>query len=593
MRIFTTLICTLFLAFTASAQFVLVNSPAGIAGSKAFSAAGFGAALTSGVWTADVVFVNDGSASPTLGCMAATNGAALAGKIALIDRGSCEFGVKCLNAEMAGAIAVVVFNSAPNAGAGTIVMGAGAVGATVTVPAVMLSYEDGQEIRAIMATQTVNMTIGNVQFPNDLRISADRISTMFNGVMPTEQAEVLGTAFTPAANVLNRGTNDASNVALQAVITHTPAGGSAAQVYDQSNDLAFLDNDSSALILLPEYVPAEGAGTYSVTYTVTGSVADSPEVTSDNTATTNFVLSNNVYCKGRWDAANKRPVTTNSYTISGGGNIEFLAGFEVPVGVGYKLDSIQFLVTTNAASLGTLGPDVVNGYVYEWEDANGDELVTNDEIEIIGFAPVSFTDTSATSEWIKADIYDYLELEPGGYVIPDDNKRYFVGVRYEGPFLVFFGFDEGYNQTLAVNNFVDRDIDLPYIGINAWSNQKPDIEAGFLFTGNRASVATALYLGEAPPSSDNEVAPSNVAVTLSPNPTSNQLVVESKLKSATGGITYTIRDNNGRMVYSSSKTINNDYDKVSFNVSQYAAGQYFIVITTDQGIKAERFTVQH
>lgn len=592
MRIFTTLICMLTLALSASAQFVIVNSPAGIAGSKDFSAASFGRALDS-IWTSDIVFINDGSANPTQGCMAATNGSELAGKIVLVDRGTCEFGLKCLNAEQGGAIAVIVFNSAPNAGTGTIVMGPGAVGAQVTVPCVMLSYEDGQAIRAEMANGPVNMTIGNVQFPNDMRLSNDRIVNMFNGVMPANQAEALGMTFTPAASVLNRGLNDATNINLQAVITHTPASGGATQVYDESGNIAFLDNDSSAIIELPVYAPAEGEGVYDVTYNVSAAVDDSPEVTGDNSVATQFVLTPNVYCKGRWDFANNRPLTTNSYTISGGGNIEFLAGFEVAEGVGYKLDSIQFLVTTNAASLGALGANTVNAFVYEWEDASGDGIVNNDELSIVGFAPVEFADTSATSEWVTAEVLDYLELEPGGYIIPDDDKKYFVGVRYEGALLVFFGFDEGYDQTVAVDNgFMTRDIELPYIGINAWANQLPDIEMGFLFTGNRSSVATALYINEFE-SSNNEVAPATVAVTISPNPSSSKLVVESQLTEATGGISYTIRDNAGRLVYNSSKTLNSNYDKASFDVAQYPAGQYFIVITTDNGIKAERFTVQH
>lgn len=593
MRIFTTLIFTIFLAFTASAQVVLVNSPSSIAGSKAFSAAAFGAALTSGVWTADVVFVDDGTANPNQGCNAATNGAALAGKIALIDRGSCEFGVKCLNAEMAGAIAVVVFNSAANAGLGTIVMGAGAVGATVTIPAVMLSYEDGQTIRATMMTETVNMTIGNVVFDHDLSLDAKRLSNMINGVMPINQAEALGIGFTPGINALNKGLNDATNVGAHGVIMHTPVGGTASQVYDDSNDVPFLAKDSSAFIALSDYTPAEGAGSYEVTYTVSSTEGDSPEAGSDNEFKTKFILSDNVYCRGRWDAANNRPISTIGRTVGGGGSVEFLAGFEMPIGLGYKLDSIQFQIFPQTGTLGGLGANTVNGYVYEWEDANGDDLITNDELSIVGYAPVEFADTSATSAWVKAEIYDYLELEPGGYIVPDDNKRYFVGVRYEGAGVVFFGFDDGYDQTVALDNgLITRDFDLPYIVITSWNNGVPDIEMGGLFTGTFGSIASALYI--TPYTSPSvEVAPSNVTVTLSPNPTSNQLVVESKLKSATGGITYTIRDNAGRLVYSSSKTLNNDYDKTSFDTSAFAAGQYFIVITTDQGVKAERFTVQH
>lgn len=588
---------SVFLSLTAFSQVVLVNSPASIAGSKGFTAAGtWGADITTGTWTADAIFTDDGTAPTSDGCTPPVNAAALVGKIVLIDRGTCEFGYKALQAENAGAIAVIIVNNAP--GGATAGMGAGADGANVTIPVVMISYEDGQAIRTAMMTSTVNITIGNVVFNDDISLDADRVSNPVNGIMPANQADALGgLTFTPGVNVLNKGLNDATNVEVEAVITFTPAGGGAAtQVYSETStaSLATLAKDSSVFISLPDFTASEGAGTYEITYTVSSTEGDDDAATSDNVFKSKFVLSEEgIYSRARWDEANNRPFSTIGRTVSGGGSVEFLAGFEVPEGLGYKLDSIKFQVFPQTGTLGGLEPNSVTGYVYEWEDINEDTLVTNDELTIVGYAPVEFVDTSATSAWVTAEIYDYLELEPGGYVIPGDNKHYFVGVRYEGTGIVFFGFDDEYSQTVALDNgLITRDFDLPYIVITSWNNSVPDIEAGSIFTGVGGAVATALYLNpyESP---SIEVAPTNVAVTLSPNPANNQLVVESKLKSATGNITYTIRDNAGRMVYNSSKTLNGDFDNTSFDVSKFAAGQYFIVITTDNGIKAERFTVQH
>ncbi|MBK9013683.1 MAG: T9SS type A sorting domain-containing protein [Saprospiraceae bacterium] len=599
MRIFTTLICMLFLAFSASAQVVvLVNSPASIAGSYTFTNSfdnAWGADLTTDVWTADAVFIDDGTDPTTDGCTDPVNAAALVDKIVLIDRGVCEFGAKALKAQTAGAKAVVIFTNAPNVG--PVGMGIGADGAQVTIPVVMLSYEAGQDIRTIMMTETVNMTIGHVVFDHDLGLAPNRVTSMANGVMPAIQADALGITFTPAVNVLNKGLNDETSITLEGTITHTPVGGTANQVYNESNEISFLAKDSSGYINLPEFTAVEGAGVYEVTYTTTSANGDTPAAVNDNTFTTEFILSDNIYCKGRWDALNNRPAFTGlGRTVSGGGNVEFLAGFEVPQGFGYKLDSLEFFVFTGGVSFGSLEGSSVNGYVYEWGDANGDNAITNDEITTVGYAPVTFPDTSATSAWVKVEIYDYEEFEPGGYVIPANNKKYFVGARYEGASLVYFGFDDGYDQTVAFENGlldVNDQFNYPYNVVSAWTtSQTPDLENGGLFTDVAGSIVMALFL--TPYTSPSiEVAPSNVAVTLSPNPANSQLVVESKLKSVTGGITYTIRDNAGRMVYNSSKTLNTDYDKVSFDVSQYAAGQYFIVVTTDQGIKAERFTVQH
>jgi hypothetical protein len=334
-----------------------------------------------------------------------------------------------------------------------------------------------------------------------------------------------------------------------------------------------------------------------VDYQVGGDVDDSPEVTDDNEITTRFWLNDHMFSKGGWDFTNDRPAATSiGRTVAGGGNVEFLAGFEIPKGLGYKLDSLQFYLFTGGATFGQLGEDVVTGYVYEWDDADGDNVVANDEITTVGIAPVTFPDTSATSAWVKAEIYDFVEGEPGGYVIPGNNKKYFVGARYQGSETVFFGFDDNFDQTFALENGLIDGTDqfnYPYNVVSAWTaNQTPDLENGGLFTDVAGSIVMALYMSPyASPSA--EVNPTDMAVTISPNPAGSQMVVTSTLKSATGDITYSMLDYTGRLVYEVNKTLNSDYDKATFDVSKLASGQYFLVITTDNGTKAERFSVQH
>lgn len=58
------------------------------------------------------------------------------------------------------------FNNAP--GAGVAGMGAGTFGGSVTIPVVMLSYEDGVKIKEALANGAVNISIGNIRFANDL-----------------------------------------------------------------------------------------------------------------------------------------------------------------------------------------------------------------------------------------------------------------------------------------------------------------------------------------------------------------------------------------------------------------------------------------
>jgi 2',3'-cyclic-nucleotide 2'-phosphodiesterase/3'-nucleotidase len=64
------------------------------------------------------------------------------GKAVVISRGVCEFGLKVLNAEQAGAVFVVVRNHATG-GEGLVTMGAGAVGGQVTIPSIFVGYTNG------------------------------------------------------------------------------------------------------------------------------------------------------------------------------------------------------------------------------------------------------------------------------------------------------------------------------------------------------------------------------------------------------------------------------------------------------------------
>ncbi len=69
----------------------------------------------------------------------------LTGKIAIIDRGVCEFSIKCLNAQRAGADYIIVVNNSP---AAPITMGVGSVGTQVTVPCFMVSQANGAILKA-------------------------------------------------------------------------------------------------------------------------------------------------------------------------------------------------------------------------------------------------------------------------------------------------------------------------------------------------------------------------------------------------------------------------------------------------------------
>ncbi|MBA2390938.1 MAG: S8 family serine peptidase [Geodermatophilaceae bacterium] len=107
-----------------------------------FASASFGAPLeVAQVYTYPFVAGEAVDPANAEGCNAWPAGA-FTGKAALISRGTCEFGVKVLNAEQAGAEFVVVYNHA-DGGDDLISMGAGAVGDQVTIPSVFVGHTAG------------------------------------------------------------------------------------------------------------------------------------------------------------------------------------------------------------------------------------------------------------------------------------------------------------------------------------------------------------------------------------------------------------------------------------------------------------------
>lgn len=514
-----------FTLLTASAQFVLVNSPENIAGIYDFSVGVYEPDVTSGTWTADVVFVDDGSANPTWGCYDIVNAAAVNGKIALMDRGGCVYGDKLLKAQAAGAIAVVVFNTVP--GGGTFDMSVNATHASLLkIPSVMLSYEAGQTIRAELAKGPVNMTIGLYKFPNDIGIGNSSVIHAPLGVVPAEQVTSNNFNLVPGANVANKGLNDAANVTVTATIGHQELeGGAIVPVYEQTATLDLIVAGDTGFVALPPYLPGAGPGVYYVEYQV---ASDSMEVpTADNQFGSKFILSENTYCKGGWDFDNNRPFGNNAYTISSGGSIEFLAGFDLPNGENVVLESIQFYVTSGAfgPSLGAIGLDNINGYVYEWTDANGDGRFNNNELEMVAKAPVKNVDASLKEAWVTAPILELTNLDEG-YHVPGDNKKYIVGVRYEGAYYVFFGFDDDYDHQAFMENAYATDLDLPYFVVTSWNGGLPNVDGDSLFLGYYGSVATALKISVENVSAEEPSALTTASVSLYPNPATDFLMVK-------------------------------------------------------------------
>jgi len=166
-----------------------VTFPAGLAGEYIIRPANFGAQVYN--LSGNLVEVNDGTANPTLGCNSFVNAGAVNGNIAFIDRGTCQFGEKALNAQNAGAIAVIICNNVP----GIMTMSAGLVGDQVTIPVVMLTQDDCATIRTALPSPGVQVTLSAQAAPTDFLTS-----DLDNGVIAHEYVHGLTKRLTGGAS---------------------------------------------------------------------------------------------------------------------------------------------------------------------------------------------------------------------------------------------------------------------------------------------------------------------------------------------------------------------------------------------------------
>ncbi|AWM13396.1 T9SS-dependent M36 family metallopeptidase [Flavobacterium sp. NRK F10] len=177
--------------------YLTINSPSSIAGDyyaadNAFDPGHIDLPALPGL-TTDLVLYQDATPDNTDACETAVNAAQLAGKIVVIRRGTCNFTVKVLNAQNAGAAAVIIVNN-DTANPNQYVNMSGA-DAGITIPAVFVTYNIGEALIAEMASGTVNATLKNddVTF-----INSD--GDFDNGVIAHEYTHGISTRLTGGAS---------------------------------------------------------------------------------------------------------------------------------------------------------------------------------------------------------------------------------------------------------------------------------------------------------------------------------------------------------------------------------------------------------
>ncbi len=571
--------------FTANSQVICaVQSPASIAGNYNFTWAD----PTNGDWSTPdflipgtfivdtLVMVNDGTpgTNADYGNLLAEEGcypsdsSAYYGKIVVIRRNTCEFGTKAYNAQLAGAVGVIIVNRDPE----SIEMGGGTDGINVTIPVIMLSSTDGNNIIQQMQNGPVVAFIGNKAglYANDAGITKG--STLISksyGVLSQLSQNGSEFSFDIGSRIYNYGNLPQNNLTLTAEIKD-PNG---LVVYNNSvSSLSILSGDSLEVYTggtnaLPAFSLSNYiAGRYRLTYTLSLGDGATDEYLSDNIITSDFVINDSIFSYARLDSVTNLPVANAYYRPSTSTN-SFSTCIEIkhPNASRVGVWGIYFSAVTSDTTVSLLGEEFSLS-LYRWDDAFTD---INDTANLLfnGLNEVAFGFYNYTSNLQEEVVYGQFQTP----VLLEDNTRYLACVKTFNT-AIYIGHDSQTNYTWNLNGYLEPIAPIENDGTyNAF---------GF---GADVHSAIAVKVFNANELGINEVK-ENVGL-LYPNP-ANDLVTISLQTLGNGQLN--VVDLSGKTVLDQTLVLTNN--KAQVNISSFDSGIYFFNVTTDDG-KTTQFKV--
>ena len=541
----------------------LVEEPQSLAGGYDFTFADtWGADMDTITLTAPAAFADDDGTFNEPGFGPTGDSAAcgpivsdVAGKIAVVYRGGCQFSSKALNVQQAGAVACVIINNIPGAPVG---MAGGTVAASVTIPVVMISSADGAALRNAILNDEVVIYLGNNTgvFEYNVGTYPDKVSRAQSTATPMPLIGA-GEPLTMSAWTFNYGSEDATGVKLNAILERDGN-----EVFNDTTDGVTVPAlGDSVLLAFPEQTLTE-PGYYTLTYNVFADSAD--QFPNDNEITMNFWLNESgVYAKSRI-VPGEGPLTSGAVRPAAEpfAEWEWCTALNVTEANGMSITGVQFSTTTADSTVDIIGKSVFIR-VYEWND----------------YVPGGTT-FGTLNELTGNEIYDYTENLDNEFVLHGlaepveliDNQRYLTCLFIDDE-EIFVAYDTETDYTLNYNSvFADEPVSPLYDeGDQTW----------FLLGFGNDAVPAIVTIMEDPNSVSEDVEALNV--TPYPNPTTDFINIPVGGLGISGDVLVEVFDVTGSLVLSDNVCVKSS--DMRLDVTDLSSGLHFFNLTFEDNSK--------
>jgi hypothetical protein len=515
--------------------------------------------ITDNSVTGTLVFAYDGTAADSLCCDLAggiINGDEVFGNIAVVYRGSCQFGQKATIAEAAGAIAVVVINNVPGA---PITPAAGDYGADVTIPLVIITQELGAQLVAEMNANPGSVTafLGNKTgfYANDVALYPKDYLVAPSTLVPNAIAQNASEFYVPLGSwVYNFGYNDQTGIRMAVNITNDGQ-----LVYADTSDAADLVVGDSIWFAMQDFSSSSYMGRYDISYSVLSDSID--DFVNDNARTASFTMSDSYFSYGALDEGELIPAADNYYRPSAT-STDYTACiyFRDPNASRLFAEGIHFSATT--LSTDSLTNEYFETILFEWNDAFVDLNDANlafDVLDAVAFGEYVY-DSNLQQEVV------YSPFEEG--IALTDNQRYLFCVATTSPD-VYIGFSSEYDYDERLNYTLEAVSPVGDAGTWYAAGFGTEVVPAFMVKFTDITLGTN--------ESSNEI----IEAQAFPNPSSSFIQIPL---GKTAWTTLEIYDQKGALVHTESVSQSNGLHRVNTEMLDNGVYNIRLVGSTDQRV---------